>query len=75
MSKKVIKVENIEDTTSMMLFLDAIVDNLNSFKSPEEAVEFMKKELAKPKVERHAQYAKELTAIKKQLKRSSWALF
>ncbi len=71
MIEKIIKVENIDDTTSMMLFLDAAVDKINSFKSPEEAVEFMKKELAKPIAERHAQYAKELSVIKKQLKRSS----
>jgi len=65
------KRSDMKNETLVMLALDALVDKLNSFKTTEEAVSYMKKQLARPREQRWEEYHKELTAIKKRAQRAS----
>jgi hypothetical protein len=63
--------ESKKNETLIILSLDSVIDKLNSFKTKEEQMQYMKDQLARPKEERWADYKKELDTLKKLLKRTS----
>ena len=60
-----------EKETLLVLTLDAITDKLNSFTTPEAAGRYMEEQLARPKEERREETRKELTQLRKTIRRAS----